>query len=198
MLRWSVLVLAAALSASAAEYRIEPAEGARLTLEVYKTGLMSGKKHVFVYERYHGELDYDPERPENSRVRLVIEAASAKCLDDWVKPKQLKDIQDYALNKAMQVRRFPELVFESERIEALEQGKFRVSGSLRVRGVAKPVAVDVEMRPEGERLRFTGKAVVNMKDYGIKPPKAALGMIGTKPKMNFFFELVALPKESSS
>ncbi len=192
------LILSPALCAAVADYRIEPVEGARLALEVHKTGLMRGKKHLFVYRRYHGELHYDPERPETSRVRLVIEAASAECKDTWVKPKQLKDIQEYALNKAMQVRRFPELIFESERIEALGDGKYRVSGSLRVRGIAKPVTVDVEMRPEGKNLRFTGNAVVDMKAYGIKPPKAALGMVGTKAAMDFSFELIAVPKTGGS
>lgn len=192
------LILGAALSAAAVEYRIEPAEGARLALEVHKTGLMRGKKHLFVFHRYRGELHYDPERPEASHVRLVIEAASAECLDDWVKPKQLKDIQEYALNEAMRVRRFPQLIFESERIVALGDGKYRVTGPLRVRGVARPVAVEVEMRPEGDKLRFTGKAVVDMKAYGIKPPKAALGMIGTKKEMDFSFELIAVPETGGS
>jgi hypothetical protein len=51
------------------------------------------------------------------------------------------------------------------------------------------VAVALESR--GTELLLSGTATVRMTDYGLKPPTAALGTIGTKPEMAFAFTLVA-------
>lgn len=77
-------------------YELRPASGSRFALTVEKTGLLSGKKHLSLLERYKGILFYDPESPERSRVELAIDAARAVCKGTWVSEKDLKKIQNYA------------------------------------------------------------------------------------------------------
>ena len=50
----AALLLTFLLEGAAATYRIEPTPESSFTLEVYKTGLWSGRKHVFRFERYRG------------------------------------------------------------------------------------------------------------------------------------------------
>ncbi len=188
------LAFAASAAAEPREYRIAPAEGARFALEVHKTGLMSGKSHVFYFTRYDGILRYDASNPEASSVILSIESSSAECQDDWVKPKQLKDIEEYALDDMMRAKEYPELRFSSESVEAASNGGFTVTGPLTIRGQNNRVMVSVQLQPEDQALRFSGMAVVDLKDYGIKPRRAALGAIGTRSKMDLRFELIALPE----
>lgn len=185
------LMAVCAWAAEPESYAILPSADARFALEVHKSGLMSGKKHVFLFERYEGQLSYDSSRPEASSVRLVIQAASAVCQDTWVKAGQLKDIEEYAREDMLRVGRYPEIVFASREIRPAGNGRYKVAGDLTIRGVARPVTVDVEMKMKDGRLRFTGDAVVNLKDYGIKPRSAALGMIGTKNEMDVRFDLEA-------
>jgi polyisoprenoid-binding protein YceI len=166
-------------------YAIGPAEGSRFALEVDKTGFLSGKKHLFLYERYQGQLEYDPEAPEKSRIDLTIDATSAVCRDTWVKPKDLKKIQDIAF-ELLDVKQHPTLRFVSERIARKPDGTFEVTGHLTIRGITRPVTVAVAV----DARVFTGTATVRMKDYGIKPPSAALGTIGTKNEMRVEFRLV--------
>ena len=180
-----------AWAAEPESYAILPSANARFALEVHKSGLMSGKKHVFLFERYEGQLSYDPSRPETSRVRLVVQAASAVCQDTWVKAAQRNDIEQYAREDMLRVGRYPEIVFESREIRPAGSGRYKVAGDLTIRGIARPVTVDVEMKMEDRRLRFTGDAVVNLNDYGIMPRRAALGMIGTKSEMDVRFDLEA-------
>jgi polyisoprenoid-binding protein YceI len=195
-LRLSILFLLIAntLFGQALSYRIEPSAASRFALEVFKTGLMSGKKHLLVFERYHGRLDYDAVDPEESSVVLVIEAASLVVQDDWVNENERRKIADEALNKQLMAGQHPEIRFRSVAILAAEgPDRYEVQGELTIREVTKPVAVQVTLREQGENLIFEGEAAVKMKDYGMKPPSAVLGLIGTKNEMVVRFQLEAAP-----
>ena len=188
------LLAAVALTAEPASYVIAPSEGTKFALEVAKTGLMSGKKHIFLFERYKGELTHDASGPANSRVRLVIESASAVCKDTWVSEKDLKKIQKHALEEMLAVEKHRALVFASNSVTAKSATEFVIAGSLTIRGVTKPVSVEVRLQTGADQsLRFEGSAIVKMRDYGLKPPKAALGLIGTENEMVVSFTLRAAP-----
>ena len=178
------------LHAGSVAYEIRPVQGARFALTVEKTGLMSGKKHVFVFEDYRGVLLYDPDSPEQSRVDLSIQAASAVCTDKWVSQKDLKKIQAYALDDMLAAERYPELRYSSLGAVRKSETTFEVNGMLTIRGIAKPATVTVTVSTDSGKISsLSGHAVVLLKDYGLKPPTAALGTIGTKNEMRVEFSL---------
>jgi polyisoprenoid-binding protein YceI len=73
--------------------------------------------------------------------------------------------------------------------------QFEVEGQLTIRGIARPALVRVLVKPaEGGDLLLDGRSTVKMKDYGLKPPSAALGMVGTKDEMEVSFVLRARPE----
>ena len=178
------------MAAQTAQYTIAPGPNSRFGLEVEKTGFLRGKKHIFIYDRYSGALRLDRAKPENSSIELRVESASIQCLDTWVSDKDKKKILDVALNEMMEASRHPHLAFSSKKITAKEAKTFEVHGVLTIRGVQKPVIVTVTMHSERD---WEGRAVVNMKDYGLKPPSAALGTVGTKELMTVTFRLIATP-----
>ena len=191
-MRTLVLILSAALMAGqTVEYNIRPSSESTFALDVYKTGLWNGRKHVFFFERYSGNVQYDGERPENSRVMFVVEAASMTCRDTWLKPDDRKKVLDYALNDMLDVQKYPQLTFASTRITPKSSTQFEAEGNLTVRGITKPIVVDVAVTPAGQRLSLAGSAQLRMRDYGLKPPSAALGMIGTKDEMLVHFTVWA-------
>ena len=161
--------------AQTAEFRIVPAPDAVFELEVDKTGLLSGKKHILRFERYQGRYD-------GTSVRFTLEANSLQVLDDW-KPASgaLAKIREVALGKeVLDAARFPEI-----RFEAPAAGGTPVQGQLTVRGVTKPCVVEVAR--SGNWLE--GMATVKYSSYGIKEQKAALGTIGTRDEMRVRFKL---------
>ena len=189
----AALLLTFLLEGAAATYRIEPTPESSFTLEVYKTGLWSGRKHVFRFERYRGELQYDPEHPQNSRARFVVESASAVCKDDWVKPSDQKKVLAYTLDEMLAAAKYPEIIFESTAIAAQSGEHFQAQGNLTVRGVTKPVTIDLTVKAARPgRIQLEGTAEIRLKDYGLKPPSAALGTIGTKNEMLLRFVLFAV------
>jgi hypothetical protein len=53
-------------------------------------------------------------------------------------------------------------------------------------GISKPVSVQVIL---GADLSIQGSAKLKMTDWGMKPPSAALGAIGTRDEMSVAFVL---------
>ena len=176
-------------------YDIKPGPDNRFALEISKTGLMSGKKHLFVFDRYSGSLKYDASGPEFSRVDLEIESAGFVVKDDWVNAKQAVSIREEAEGKnGLDVTHFPRMRFVASSI-ARAGDAYAVQGTLAIRGIEKPITVTVTMKPgDAGALRFEGTAEVKLKDYGIKPPTAALGLIGTRNEMTVSFSLNATPR----
>jgi polyisoprenoid-binding protein YceI len=171
------------------EFRPRP-EG-RLSLTVEKTGLWSGRKHVFEFRNYSAKARINREAPAESSVELVIEVASATCNDAWLSEKDRKKVLEYMQQDMLDAARFPRIVFRSERVLAAPGGGFEIAGRLSVRGMEKPVTVTATLEERnGTLLAVNGSAIVRIKDYGLTPPKAALGAIGTKNEMTVNFRLV--------
>jgi polyisoprenoid-binding protein YceI len=185
-----LIFLIAATAASAYQpitQELRPSAANRFGLEVEKTGLLRGKTHVFVFGKYRGTLDYNDQKPELSKVQFEIESKSIVCLDTWVSDKDKVKIVRTALDDMLAADKYPTISFVSNRVTAKTTAKFEVTGTLSIRGVVQSATVSVTKNAD----TYDGTAVVNMKDYGLKPPTAALGAVGTKELMKVKFNLVA-------
>jgi polyisoprenoid-binding protein YceI len=154
-------------------FRIVPGPDSFFAVEVAKTKLWAGRKHVFHFSRYRGEV-------QDSSAVFTVEAASLSCKDDWVKPGQIKDIEKAALD-ILEPSKYPEIRFVSTRV--VPGG---VEGSLTIHGVTRPVTVAVE--------NYEGSASVSLAAFGLKPPSGAFRFaIGTADVMTVRFKLRAEP-----
>jgi polyisoprenoid-binding protein YceI len=67
----------------------------------------------------------------------------------------------------------PEITFESTAIGHVDAENYRVTGDLTIKGITKPVTIDVEytgaaVDPFGnQRIGFEGTTTVNRKDWGV-------------------------------
>jgi len=72
-----------------------------------------------------------------------------------------------------EAEKYPELVFEGDRLEKTGEDEFRLYGTITMRGVSKELALDVEFGgitkdPWGNtRTGFSVKGKINRQDYGI-------------------------------
>jgi polyisoprenoid-binding protein YceI len=189
-MRWLVLLAPLLLSAQTMHYEIRPQEGATIALEVYKTGLMKGKKHLFVFERYDGEVEFDAAHSDNASIRFVVEANSAVCKDTWVSDNDRKKIEHAALHDMLAADRYPEVTFVSSRVTSKGSNQYEVPGTLTIRDKARPATLHATVNT-GERLDIEGSAQIKLSDYGLKPPSAAVGLIGTKDEMTLRFRAFA-------
>ena len=108
-----------------------------------------------------------------------------------------KDGIDKNMHKAMKVEEFKNITF---RVKSLEPrgaaGALRALGSLTIAGVTKDVTLDLTAKRTGANLSLAGEVPLLMTDYGIKPPKAMMGMMKTDPKIVIRVDLVLAPRAS--
>ena len=116
---------------------------------------------------YTGEAFLDEENPANSRVRVEIQAASVDSGNaDRDKHLRTGDFFD--------VETHPTIVFQSTKVEKVDDDVYTLIGDLTINGQTNPVAVDWELTgtsddPWGNfRAGFEGKTTVNRRDWGLQ------------------------------
>jgi polyisoprenoid-binding protein YceI len=88
------------------------------------------------FREFEGTIDI-AERPEDSRVQVVIEAASIDTRDR-TRDEHLRSV-DF-----LDVEHYPEVRFTSTSVTPADKARWQVAGDLTVRDVTRPVVLDVE------------------------------------------------------
>ena len=110
-----------------------------------------------------------------------------------------KDFTKSTFSGDIDVANHPKITFKSTRIEAKSESEYVVHGDITIRGVTKPIALDVEFG--GARKNPWGKTVVgigatgtlNRKDFGVNfnaVLEAGGVMVGEKVKLEVEVEAV--------
>jgi polyisoprenoid-binding protein YceI len=171
-------------------YTIRPTGESSVAAQVFRSGLMARRKHVLFLQQYNGEVDYDCENPENSRVQLVFDATSVVCRDEWLKPEKRQSFLAFVQKEILAADDHEKITFSSNRINRISSTRFQLQGTLNLRGRAKPVIFEVVVIQNGkDRLEIDGTAQLRMSDYGIDRPTALFGLIGTKDEVVLRFLL---------
>lgn len=187
-----------------ARYIIRPTGESSVAAQVFKSGLMARRKHVLFLQQYRGEVDYDCENPENSRVQIVFDASSIVCRDQWLKPEKLQSFLAFVQKEILAADDYEKITFSSNRINRISSTRFQLEGTLNLRGQAKPILFEVVVIQNGkDRLEIDATAQLKMSDYGIDRPTALFGLIGTKDEVVLRFLLwperpaAAVPKKTT-
>jgi polyisoprenoid-binding protein YceI len=104
--------------------------------------------------------------PSASSVEVTIQAASVNTNDE----NRDNHVRN---NDFLSVEEFPTLSFRSTKVELKPRGDWKVYGDLTVRGVTRPVVLDVEFEgviqdPWGnQRLGFTASGEIDRNDFGV-------------------------------
>lgn len=133
------------------------------------------------FEDFEGSAHLDGDDPSRSRVLLTIRAQSVQT-HNQKRDDHLRDADFFAVDD------HPTIAFGSTKVERITGTRFRVTGDLTIRGVARPVTLELRLTgaesdaPGGSRVGFTGRATVDRTDWGINWGR---GMIGRKVKLEF-------------
>ena len=119
-----------------------------------------------VFKSWSGTLETDDSHPENTKLEATIETAS---IDTKEPPR------DEHLRSAdfFDVANHPTITFDSTSVQKVDGEHFKVIGNLTIRGVTKPVTLEVEHFGRqkdpwgGERAGFSAKTAIDRKDFGL-------------------------------
>jgi polyisoprenoid-binding protein YceI len=164
----AALVLAAPSAAFAAEYVIDSAHSAA-TFSV---------KHLMVanvrgaFSNVTGTVNYDEKDVTKSTVEATIDVKT-------INTNEPKRDEHLRAPDFFDVEKYPTITFKSTKVEPAGEGMLKVTGNLTMRGVTKPVVLDVEgmtqevKDPWGNSKRgATATTKLNRKDFGLTWNKA--------------------------
>jgi polyisoprenoid-binding protein YceI len=106
------------------------------------------------------------EVPEDSSVEVTIDATSIST-DDEQRDGHLRGADFF------DTEQYPTLTFESTGVEAVKGDHWKVTGDLTIKGVSKPVVLDVEFEGAqtdpwgGARVGFTASTEIDREDWGL-------------------------------
>ena len=130
--------------------------------------------------------------PTGDLLDYVLQPGGLKSFEVLIPAASLsspKDGIDKNMHKALKVEEHPDIRFRLRVLEP-EAGAFKATGQLTIAGVEKEVVLTLQVQRKGSTLAVTGGTDLLMTDFGVKPPKAMLGMIRTDPKVHIRIELV--------
>jgi polyisoprenoid-binding protein YceI len=132
--------------------------------------------------------------PEDSQVEITIDAAS---IDTGL------PLRDNHLRSPdfLDVRNHPHLWFRSTSLEREDQRRFKMTGDLTIRGITRPVTLDLHYLGAAEdpcgtpKVAFEAKAQINREDFGLTWNRALEGGgILVDRQVSLEIEAQAVPK----
>lgn len=157
-----LLFTAGAAGAAPARYTLDPGH-----TQVVASWSHFGFSHPAA--RFHGvtsDFQFDPEDPTKSSIVVTIPIDTVDSgvpkLDEHLKSPDFFD-----------AKQFPTAIFKSERVERSGANGLKVSGQFTLRGVTRPLVLDVTINKIGEHpmgglaAGFDARATITRSDFGI-------------------------------
>lgn len=145
----------ATAAANAAEWQlVEDSSNVRFI------GVQEGSAFRGRFESFTATIDFDPTDPSAGKIVGVVKMDSVESGDaerdatlleeDWFNPAN-----------------FPESRFESESVEALDDGTFAAHGQLTLVGISQPVTMAFEFEVADAAAHFSGRFDIKRLDFGV-------------------------------
>lgn len=160
----SIVVLALSQPLMAADYVIDT-EGAHASIN-FKISHVGFSFLVGRFDDFTGTFSYDPAKPENTKVDVLIKTGSINS-NHSERDRHLRS-EDY-----LAADKYPEATFKSTRFVTQDGNNGQLHGKLTLRGVTKDVVIDVKKVGEGQdpwggyRVGFAGTTSLTLADFGI-------------------------------
>jgi len=189
LLAVSALMVGAPAAAQSSQWQLDPAHSSA-QFAVRHMGISNVRG---TFTKLSGTARYDPVDFKNDSVEVTIEVAS---VDSRV---EMRD-SDLRSDHFFDVQKYPTLTFRSTKVESAGTDKLKVTGELTIRGITKPVTLDVDgpSKPvkDGQgrlHMGVSATATVNRTDFGMTGYQ---GIVGNEVTLTIDAELVQTPTNS--
>src|ERR1700680_1455375 len=163
----AAMSLMCVLGMSAQQHTIDT-QKSTLTIHVGKTGVFSGLGHEHEVRApiHSGTADTGA----HPAVEVRVDARALRVIGKDEPEKDRAEVQKTMLGpEVLDSEHHQEIAYKSTGAEAAGGGRWTLHGNLTLRGLTKPVTVQVTLK-DG---RYTGEGTVKLTEFGIKPPGKA-------------------------
>jgi polyisoprenoid-binding protein YceI len=130
-------------------------QGSSITFKVKNFGFNSGGS----FSRLKGTIDFDPERPAESKFDVTVEAGSVNT-DNESRDNHLRE-ETY-----FDVKNYPQIRFVSSKITG-KGGNFSFTGYLTIKKTTKEISFPFTISQEKDGYLFKGDFNINRKEFGV-------------------------------
>ena len=174
----------------AGRHQLGPDRG-RILLRTFRDGLAAQAGHDLTIEaiRWSGDLRVNDDlSPAGLEVRVDLGALVVREGTGGVKPLTDRDRREIAvtMRKVLGAGQHPEAVFAADKFRPDADGGGEISGTLTLRGQARPLRLQVKQTGTG---RYHAETQVVQSNYGIKPYTAFLGALRVRDAVDVAVEL---------
>lgn len=149
-----------------------PALAATYDVDVSHSSVGFSVRHMGVsnvrgaFSEFSGSFDFDPADPKSWQVEATVQVGSIDTRienrDNHLKSPDFFDAENH-----------PTITFRSTGVKPLENGRYQLAGDLTIRGVTKPIVLDLELLGTTTDMRgnelagFTATGTINRQDFGL-------------------------------
>ena len=171
MTRRRTITALALLVAGALGFMTSPANAAMETYNIDKdhTNIGFRIKHFFSkvpgrFNQFQGTIELDRDDLGQGKVTISIDTASIDT-NEAARDKHLRSDDFFAVEK------FPKMTYTSTKVIKVSDDKLKIDGVLTIRGISKPVSLDVDVLGFGKGYGFRGafeaRTTINRKDFDV-------------------------------
>ncbi len=165
-------------------------------MKVGKAGFLKalGHDHLIEIRGIVGDVEWRPDNPEMSSIRIEIDTNSLAVIDEDISDADRATIQAEMENTALDVEKYPKIVFVSKELSVSRgngERKGNLRGELTLRGVTDEVKIALTLTVDDQKVRVQGEFKIKGSDFGVPQIKAAGGSVKTKDELELTFDLVA-------
>jgi polyisoprenoid-binding protein YceI len=119
------------------------------------------------------------DQPYSAEVSLPVDAI-----------KSGNGLQDREMRRRFDAGRYPTITARVTKGEALEgDGHYRAIAQLTLHGQTREITGEIQLHVDGTTMTIDGKQVINVKDFGIDPPR--LIILKVEPDVDLTVHIVA-------
>ncbi|MEX2592157.1 MAG: YceI family protein [Anditalea sp.] len=112
------------------------------------------------FHEFDAKIDFIPENPEKSSFYGEIKVAS---IDTGIGMRD-RDLQK---EKYFHEAKYPEITFQSTKVNSKKSNVITVTGQLTIKGTQKQISFDVNYAEESNKVVFTFSLPLNRRDFGV-------------------------------
>ena len=151
-------------------------------------GLLSALAHKRLIQatKFDGKIIYVEDTVENSTVEILIETDGLLTTEKDISESDRTEIIAN-MREALATKSYPTMHFSSHNVTPIKEG-IKVQGTLRMKGTAKKIVVDVKLERIENVLVSSGEFTVKQTAFGIEPYSALMGTIKVADEIRFEFK----------
>lgn len=132
---------------------------------------MGFSNYQFRFTKVDAEFSYDPKAPQDTKINVTVDPAS---IDTGTDAFGLKFNKELAGDGWLEANKFPTATFVSTKVEPGAGQTGKVYGDFTLRGVTKPIVLDVTFNgvgsgfvPGSVKTGFSASTTIKRSDFGV-------------------------------